>query len=61
MGEYQTHAAYGAVLAGALDQDVPCARCYAPGRPIAVMLPARMTCPEYWTVVSAIAYIPSHN
>ena len=58
--EYETLSGYRTFPAAAYNHDAPCARCYSPGRPAAIMLPAKTSCPDSWTMVSAIASIPSH-
>ena len=54
MVECETTVGYGGFPAAAYNHDATCARCYAPERPTVIMLPAKMTCPETWTMVNAI-------
>jgi len=61
MAEFETFSGSGTIPAGADEQDVPCARCYASGRATVVMLPAETTCPESWTMVSVIAIVPRRH
>ena len=45
--EYETDS-YGIFPNSALNQNVPCARCYTNNRPAVMMIPARRDCPDGW-------------
>ena len=46
--EYQSYD-FGVFPNSALDQNVPCARCYTDDRPAVMMIPAIRNCPDGWT------------
>ena len=45
--EYETH---GGILARLQDHNVPCAVCHSSSRGSMIMIPARLSCPNAWTL-----------